>query len=364
MKVLHIVSNLSMRNGIMSVLMSYYRNLRRENIQFSFLYYDETKESYQDEILLLGGAVYRLSRKKFLKEWTEFCEQYYGEFDILHNHELYLSFFLINSKKKLGNRIVVSHAHATKYSDSKIKSIRNRILSWPSVYISDSLFACSKMAGSSLFGKKFLVNGYVLNNAIDVKKFRFDENMRNIVRNELSIESNQFVIGHIGNFTPQKNHAMIVEIFRELLLINKDSVLILVGDGYLKNSVEQKVRELCIDDKVRFIGATSRVAEILNAIDVFLFPSLYEGLGIVLIEAQANGLSCVYSDVVPDEANILKACNVRLGLDEACEKWAKTITEMQTNRYVLTDEIERANYDVVEESKKLELLYIKILNNR
>lgn len=362
--VLHIVSNISIRNGIMSVLMNYYRNLNNERVHFSFLYYDYRDDTYENEILELGGSVYKITRKSFIKEWKEFCKSNYKNFDVLHNHELYLSIFLVNSKKILGNQILISHAHATRFSDHPIKELRNKLLSYPAKIISDYLLACSNDAGFTLFQNDYLLKGYLLRNAINVEKFEFNFEARERIRRELAINKGQYVVGHIGNFTPPKNHMFIVEIFNEILKVRQDAILLLVGDGHLRKEVIKRIHELGISKHVIFTGVRSNVEDYLCAMDVFVFPSKFEGLGIALIEAQANGLPCVYSSVVPQTADILKDNNKRISLDKTSEFWANNILCMNTKRYFIDDIFKTAGYDISEESIKLEHFYGECLTGK
>ena len=355
MNVLHIVSNISLRNGIMSVLMNYYRYVDRKEANFCFLFFDERPETYGKEIEELGGVLYKFTRKNFMSEWRHFCKEHYGEFDVLHNHELYLAHFFKKSKKKLGNKILISHAHATRFSDSKIKELRNKILALPSKN-ADYLLACSKDAGKSLFNKNFEQNGYILKNAIDISRYMFNESAREQIRNKYNI-SNKFVVGHVGNFTPPKNHFFLLQVFNEIIKLKSNSILLLVGDGYLREEIKKEASNYGFEDKVIFVGVTNSVTDYLCAMDIYVFPSLFEGLGIALVEAQTNGLPCVYSDVIPQEADILNENNIRLSLDVSPKEWADEILAIERERYLVKNEIEEAGYDISKEALKLIQFY-------
>ena len=361
MRVLQIVSNLSIRSGVMTVLMNYYRHIERSHIQFDFLYFDEREDTYEEEIRHLGGAIYKFSRKTYPMEWKRFCRANYGKYEIVHNHELYLACLFLNMKKRLGNEIYISHAHATKFSDVAVKELRNKILALPSSAISDYLLACSCNAGEALFGKAFQKKGYILKNAIEIEKFRFDESLRAQIRKELQINQDTMVIGHVGNFTPPKNHSKIIDIFQCLLERQSNAKLLLVGEGELRAEIAQRVKDIGIAEKIIFTGVTSNVVQYLNAMDVFLFPSLFEGLGIALVEAQANGLSCVYSNAVPKEADVCGGRNKRLDVWDADTDWVDALLEVDKKRYMSQDKVRCAGYAIKEEAKNLQKFYETIL---
>lgn len=362
MRILHVVSNISIRNGIMVVLMNYFRNIKDDNVMFSFLYYNETEESFEKEILKLGGEIYKLNKRTFLRDWEQFCCDNFGKFDILHNHELYLSLIVNNSKRKLGNKIIISHAHATRFSDSRYKELRNKVLSLLSRK-SDYLLACSKVAGESLFSKHFLTKGYILKNAIEVSKYQFNVEMRAQIRDRYAIKD-KIVIGHVGNFSIPKNHTFLLKVFSELLELKANAILLLIGEGCLRGQIEEEAIQLGIKDKIIFIGATDKVEEYLCAMDVYVFPSLFEGLGIALVEAQSNGLPCIYSDAIPKEADILRENNISMSLNESPKLWAERIIGLEMSRYPIGDEIEKSGYDISKEVLKLVQFYQDVLEGR
>lgn len=361
MKILHIVSNLSIRNGVMSVLMNYYRNIDKDLFVFEFLYFDEREMTYKDEIKKLGGTFYKIKKSnnpfQFANTFRKFLINHAGEYDILHLHEVYLACFLIGLKKIIGVKKIISHAHATRFSDHRLKESRNRIMSLSNRFLADCYFACSQDAGKMIFGKSFILNGKVINNAIDLDKFQEDPMTRKEYRKMLDLEG-KFVVGHVGNFTPQKNHFFLIDIFYEVQKIKSNAVLLLVGDGECRKKVIDKCMKLEISDKVIFLGARNDVNKIMNVFDCFVFPSIYEGLGIALIEAQATGVVCFFSDVVPFEANILKKSNRIMSLSDSSLNWAMTILNMKKCKDTdIKLSIRNAGYDITIEAKKLEQIY-------
>lgn len=363
-RVLHVVSNISKTNGVMSVLMNYYKKINKEKVQFDFLYYDDYLDTFEDEIKLLGGKTIKLPKPssfhKFKKKLNEFLKCNYKTYQILHIHDVFMSAFLINAKKYGGIERVIIHAHATKFSDHKIGEIRNRILALANFYVPDYYFACSKKAGKHCFGRIFEKKGIVVNNAIDLQQFYEDKNDRQFIRKKLNV-NDKFVIGHVGNFSYPKNHFFIIDIFKKITEQRNDVVLILVGDGNLQKKVIEYCVKLDVEDKVMFLGICNDVNIIMRAFDCLIFPSLYEGFGIVLVEAQATNIPCVFSDVVPKETNILTENNYILSLKKTSDEWANIILNL--NSYSINNVSERikdAGYSIDVEAKKLEEVYYEI----
>ena len=378
LKVLHFVSNISIGNGIMSVLMSYYRNINKEQIQFDFVYFDSREKTYASEIKHLGGRTIKLESVtnyfNFRRSFIAFCKANSGKYQIIEVHDYFMFPFIFDIRKRLGVDKIIIHSHNTKYSDHLIGTIRNRLLSIPNNFIPDYYFACSQEAGNFAFGEKFLKNGIVINNAIDISKFYCNSSDRDKIRNDFQI-TDELIIGHIGGFRPQKNHNFIIDIFKEVLKQVSNAKLMLVSEGPLKTNVENRCVKEGLKDKVCFLGVRDDINSILNSFDVFLLPSIYEGLGIVLIEAQAVGIPCVYSDTIPRVTNILTEFNEVLSLRDSPKSWADAIMRAyrknrlnrsnRTNR--LDDDayikrmLQLAGFDIKIEAKKLEEIYTSMV---
>ncbi|QDP41459.1 glycosyltransferase family 1 protein [Radiobacillus deserti] len=365
-RVLHIVSTLSKSSGVMSFIMSYFRNINRGKIQFDFLYWQNDNNSFIDEIKELGGNVYLIPKpnisKKFWYDFTAIFKENSGKYNIIHLHEVYLNMLIYPFLRKYNINHLIAHAHTTKYSDKKISSLRNRILCLPLKNTVSEYFACSKAAGEFYFGKTSKRDNEVkiINNAIDCDKFTFDKNTRMEMRNELDINK-KFVVGHIGRFNAQKNHDFLIDIFFEIQKQKTNSLLVLVGIGPLEGKIREKVERLGIPEKVLFLGQRNDVSDILQAIDVFVLPSFFEGLGIVLVEAQAAGLDCFTSDIVPVEAKVTDRLKF-LSLNLSAKEWAEKIIE-ETKSAKRVDEIEKirdAGFDIRIEAEKLEKAYISL----
>ena len=368
MRVLHIVSNISLRSGIMSFIMNYGRHLA-EDVKFEFLYYEDREYDHKAEIVALGGAAYKspspTSFRSFQAYLNEFCKQHQSEYDIIHLHDPFLVLFYAPLKKKLLSKSFVVHAHSTRFADSMVGGVRNRIFSIPNLWVPDYLFACSKLAGKKIFGRRFTEEGVVINNAILVNRFRNTPTAREKARNELGV-GNKFVIGHIGNFTLPKNHQFIIDVFFQITRMRSDAVLILVGDGELRTQIEAKCTELGIEQKIHFLGVRYDVNEVMCAFDRFIFPSLYEGLGIALIEAQAAGIPSIYSSAVPTETNILKKNNRILDLNQSADEWANAVMDDKLSvTFGVEQEIENAGFDINIEACRLKELYqsMRVKNN-
>ena len=222
-------------------------------------------------------------------------------------------------------------------------------------------FACSKLAGEWLFGKENVENGKVkiIHNAVDYQKFKMNEEVRNSIRKELNIED-KLVIGHVGRFTNQKNHTFLIDIFNEIHKKNSNSVLMLVGIGEKEDEIKEKVKKLEIEQNVLFMGFQDNVNELMWAMDVFLMPSLYEGLPVVGVEAQATGMPCFMSkDVVTDEVKITEGVKF-ISLNETAEKWAEEILNSDLERKDTRDDLKKAGYFIDDMAGELADFYKKV----
>ena len=365
MRVLHFVSSLSLNSGVMAVIMNYYRHIDRNKIQFDFIHFDDmaSNKTYQDEIALLGGKTYLISKPSLslssLRDIINFFNCHDGEFAIIHIHEVYLTFLLAPISHKHGIR-VITHCHSTRFSEKFFSATRNRLLCLGINYMTDSRLACSKQAGVFLYGSH--ANFSVINNAIEINKFLFSPFKRNKIRRSLAIDD-KIVIGHVGRLNKSKNHKFIIEIFNIFHHYYKNSILLLVGDGPELYEIKDQIKSCNLDSCVYCLGMRADVADIYNAMDLFLFPSLFEGLGIALIEAQVNGISCLASSCIPSEVDIGGV--EFISLKQSAEYWSQKLKEsllsMQQTGYRLYN-IRTQEYDIKFMSHKLENEYFKLLS--
>lgn len=364
-KILHVVSSLSIRSGVMSVLMNYYRNINKDKIQFEFCYYVDREETYEKEINSLGGRVIKISRpsvsRNFKNELNNFFIKHRDDYTALHIHEVYVTFLFAPIAKKNGIKNVITHSHATMYSDKKINALRNRVLCVPLKKQANYYYSCSKAAGKFLYGKKYLEEGKVkvINNAIDCEKYKFDTNTRNEMREKLDLKEH-LVIGNVGRFNEQKNHSFLIDIFYAIKQKEKKVKLLLVGDGPLIQNVKNKVNKLNLNDDVIFLGRRNDIPNLLNAMDIFLLPSLFEGLPVVGVEAQASGLPIVLSTAITKEIGLLNYKYI--DLKKTSEYWAKEISSIKQDnvRNQAYLEVKEKGFDIKQEAKKLEKVYLEM----
>lgn len=363
MKVLMFNSNLSKNSGVMSVIMNYYRNINRELIQFDFMYFRESEASYNEEINQMGGKLYSICNPKniikFRNELKVFFNNHKNEYDIVHIHDSIFARFMYDILKCKGVKSVIIHSHATCFSDKTVSNIRNLILCHNISKYGDVMFACSDAAGKFLFsGKPF----YIMNNAISIDKFKYDCDVRKEYRNHLKL-GDKMVIGHIGAFVNQKNHKFLLEIFNETLKINPNSILLLAGDGPLLNDIKEKVEIMGMKNQVIFLGKRVDVNCLYQAMDVFILPSLFEGLPMVGVEAQCSGLPILMSKEITREAGI--GTFQFLALEESAKEWANRLIEMYKNRNRVQkksiEQTSNAGFNIDLEARKLEEKYYELV---
>lgn len=329
-RVLHFVSTLSRGSGVMSVIMNYYRHIDRNEIQFDFLHFVACEDSYIEEIRALGGRIYCIDKPgssfQSVKQLDLFFRLHAEEYTWLHNHEVYLTFLLRPIAKKYGLEKFIVHCHATKYSDKTLHAVRNRILCLPIRFMKVDRFACSEAAGKFLYGEKMLKAGkvFIMHNAIDCEKFRFRPEVRERLRKEMGLEG-KFVIGHVGRFERQKNHEFLIRVFVECQKYIKNCTLLLIGDGSRKNCIRSMSDLLGVTSQVYFLGYRKDISELFQVIDVFVLPSLYEGLPVSCLEAQFSGINCFVSTNVTRETDI--GGIEFLSLNISPQLWAKAICE-------------------------------------
>lgn len=359
-RILHVVPNMD-AGGLETFIMNMYRNIDREKIQFDFLVHYKKKCHYDDEIERLGGKIYRLSFRednnfiKYIYQLIKFFKNH-KEYKIIHGHMLSAAFFYLGIAKinKVPIRIIHSHNTSTeKNLKGNIKSLMLKL----SKINSNLWLACSQKAGNFIYGNKEFK---VINNAIDLNKFQYNNTVRDKIRKELKIED-KFVVGHIGRFNSQKNHIFLLEIFSELCKKNTNSILILIGKGELEEVIKSKIEELDLQDKVMLLGVRSDINDIYQGLDVFVLPSLFEGLPVVGVESQAAGLQTILSDTISDEIRISNNVHF-LKLTDGAKAWAEYINSLKSFEHIITTEqIKNNGYDIKIECEKLSRLYINKL---
>ena len=334
--------------GVESVVMNYYKYIDRNEIQFDFICDEDSTNIPYEEIEKMGGKVILIPPyQKFIKYHKKLKQVLKdGKYKIVHSHINALSVFSLFAAKCAGVPVRIAHSHSTSNKKEWKKNIIKNILRPFSRVFATDYMCCSELAGRWLFGNKEFDKGnvYILNNAIDVDKFKYDENVRKEIRKEIGIGKDTLVIGHVGRFVEQKNHRFLIDIFNEVHKENTNSILLLIGQGPLMAEIKDKVEKLGIEKSVIFLGQRNDVNRLYQAMDVFVLPSLFEGLPVSLIEAQTNGLPCVVSEGVTEECRVTELVT-RLPLDVSL--WAdKVIAASFVPRRGHGREVLTAGYDV------------------
>ncbi len=360
LRILHVVTYMG-RGGIETMLMNYYRKIDRSKIQFDFLVHRDFEADYDNEILSLGGKIYRLPiLNPFSRDYKNkllLFFQKHKEYRIVHSHIDSLSSIPLKIAKSCGVPVRIAHAH----NCSEVKNIKYFIKLYYKRQLpkyANVFYACSQSAGEWLYGgKDFLL----LNNAIDTSQYSFNIDARVNIRNELKLSDRTLIVGSVARFEPQKNHLFLLDVFKSLNDKFGDSKLLLVGDGSLKKEIKEKCKRLKIENKVVFMGIRNDVPDILQAMDVFVFPSLFEGLPVSVIEAQTAGLPCIISDRVPLECKkteIVEVCS----LSDDVKVWVDRIIKLsRINRTDKTKEIIDVGFDITNNAKKLEEYYLSLV---
>lgn len=353
-RVLQVVTYMG-RGGLETMLMNYYRHIDRSRVQFDFLVHRPFEADYDAEIHALGGKIYRVSRLiPWSRAYRAELRAFWGahpEYRVVHVHQDCLSAVALQCAQDCGVPVRIAHSH----NSSQTWNIKYPIKRYYMKQIpaaATHLFACGRKAGDWMFGG----HPYqVLPNAIEVLDYRYDPRLARQVRQELGL-GNGLVVGHVGNANPAKNHPFLLEIFAALYQKRPDAHLLLVGGG--TERFRAKARSLGVEDSVLFAGVRADVPQMLQAMDVFVFPSLYEGLPVALLEAQAAGLPCVISDQVPPECVVTSELVTTLPLHKPPQQWADEILKKQgAPRMDHSAELRAAGYDIETAAKALEEFY-------
>lgn len=360
-RILQILPGGHVCGGIEFFVMNYYREMVKLGVQFDFLVHYKQKGYFDDEIKKLGGRIYYFSvreDKNVIRYIYQLCKFFYKhkEYKIIHGHMPGMAPIYFFIAKLFGIKYRISHCHVTETENTlKGKILKQIIKIIP--YFSNVYYACSKEAGYFMYKNREFK---IIHNAINTKKFVFDKDKREKLRKALNIDEN-FVIGHVGRFNLQKNHGFLINVFNEVYLINKRAKLLLIGEGPLEDKIKRQVEQLGLEKAVIFLGVRNDVADLYNAMDCFVLPSLFEGLGIVVVEAQASGLHCYVSDTVPREAKITDLVNF-MSLDKSPKFWAEKIVNQNVYGHFDTAKIIKlAGYDITSEAKNLKNLYFNLL---
>lgn len=365
LRILHVVSIMN-RAGLETMLINYYRHIDRSKIQFDFLVHREEQGDYEDEVRQLGGRIYHAPaiepQKLFLynKEVKSFFEEYKTTYRIVHCHLDALSTFPLRSAYLAGIPVRIAHSHTNNFPRDIKRLFRCLSKKMIPKYATDYM-GCSQSANCFMFGSKSN-EALVLPNAIDAQAFTFNQEKRNKMREKLHLKD-KFVVGHVGRFDTAKNQAFVVEIFAHIHALCQEAVLLMIGSGETEPAIKTKVRQMGLEEYVYFMGSRGDIAALLQGMDVFLFPSRFEGLGIALLEAQAAGLHCLTSaKVVPQEVKVSELLEY-VDLEKSAQVWADRVLQYRKyDRQRMTTQITKSGYDIVEQAQRLQRYYINCIN--
>lgn len=367
-RVLHVIGAMD-RGGAETFIMNVYRNIDRSKLQFDFLVHETSECDYDSEILSLGGKIFTVPRFhgvnliSYFHSISLFFKDHH-DYLAVHIHIGSCAPIIISVAKSYGVT-TIAHSHNTKFPLS-FSELAFRLISYPTRFLADILFACSKQAAVDRFGHTIYERNRcaVVNNGIDTARFQFNLSTRKKTRVLLSLQFDNPVFIHVGRFDAQKNHDYLVDVFSAIVNRLPNAKLLLVGRGPLEQQIKNKVCALGIERSVVFLGIRSDIPALLMSADAFLFPSIREGLGIALIEAQATGLPCLVSDAVPRDAFITDRVT-SLSLADGPSVWAERAIDLinenvSTQRLSYAKEVEVAGFDIKKTAHELERLYLSL----
>lgn len=358
------------RAGTQTLLMGVYRNLDRTKVQFDFVVHTEQPSDFDDEIAHLGGRIFRVPSPRVVgpvrfATGVDAILRRPDGFAGMHAHLYLFSGYLLWLAHRAGVRMRISHSHTAPETKGMAvhRAIYGRFMRRLIRTHATHILACSHLAAGSLFGPDYAGDPRfrLLPNAIDLEPFRAQDDDLAALRAKLGLPERATIVGHVGRFIPTKNHKFLVDVFGLLHARLPDAHLLLVGDGPLRTDVQRQVHQLGLSDRVYFCGVRSDVPQLVAALDLVLFPSLYEGLGIVTIEAQAAGTPCLASHATPDEADTGLGLLQRLDLPAGADAWATKALEMLKYDRPAWSVRERAllaaGFDVRETARRLQGIY-------
>lgn len=354
-KVLQIIRHMNV-GGAETFIMNLYRNIDRQKVQFDFLVYGPGV--FDEEIKALGGRIYymdyitKIGQTKYKKRLSKFFKEH-NEYQIVHSHIDQVTGIILETANKCGVKERIAHSHNTRNSNNLLAKLYKKYLQSKINKNATLLLACGEEAAKWLY-KKRSKEAIIINNGIDIKKFEYSPKKREKIRDELGANEETVIIGHVGRFSKQKNHKFLIEIYREYVKKNPNSLLIMVGIGILKDEIEKLVEKYDLKENTKCLGLRQDVDAIYSASDYIVFPSLYEGLSVALIEAQISGIKILASDTIDKNTDISR--NIQwISLQDSPLKWSESILNMdqtRNNKY-----LETKKYDIKRIAEKMQDLY-------
>jgi len=366
-RILQVVSTLSY-GGIETFIMNVYRNIDRNKIQFDFLVQNESEGIFDKEVRKLGGKIFRISyvtkvgHFSYIKNLNNFFEN--NKYSVIHSHVNTMSGFVLKEAKKHNIPIRITHSHNTKYSKNFFEAIYKNYSKLFIKHVATDFFACSKKAGISLFGDRGVSSKFkIIYNGVKLDKYRYSSLKKEKIMNNFIFDRKKKVIGHIGRFEKTKNHKFILEIFKKIKSKNNNFVLLLIGEGKLKDNIIKLATELKIIDDIIFLGIRDDVNEILQIIDYILFPSVYEGLPVTLVEAQAAGVMCFISNSITKEIDLGINLIKYNSLKDDAEVWAEEILKCNYTKTDTINILKKSKYNILSTAQYLEKYYLNSLKH-
>ena len=364
-RILHVI-RLMNHGGAESMIMNLYRHIDRTKIQFDFVQNSNEPALYDEEIRALGGRNFHCPRYngknhfEYAKWWHDFFREHRGEYPIVHGHLGSTAAIYLSIAKKYGSCAIV-HSHSAGKG-----SLAHRVFWFPARFVADVFMACSADAAVSRYGKKIGEDPsrhWILHNAIDAAQYSYRADTRRKIREELGIAESTFVVGHVGRFRIEKNHLFLLDVFAKLCQKHDNARLLLVGDGEERDQIEQKIAAEGLQDSIILVGAKRNTWDYYSAMDIFVMPSVYEGVPVVSIEAQASGLPCCFSTGVSQESAVTDLVQFR-PLEDSPEQWAEWILARSSmSRKDRYEEIKNAGYDISDTARWLQNFYLKMVKS-
>lgn len=361
-KICHVIGNF-VNGGVESVIYNYFSHMNLENFEVSIIGHGIRVQACANRFNALGLKIYNITPKseslaRNLKEMKEIFDTHH--FDIIHSHLTEWACVPMILGWLSGVKVRINHSHMSE----KPRGLKNKIYYGTRLFLGKAFatdyFACGRDAGIYLFGKRAVESGKVklIPNAIDFDQFQYNPVLRSEVRASAGIQEQTIVLGHVGRFFEQKNHRFLLEVFRIYHTHHPDSILLLFGDGELKNEIAEMVHRDGLGDCVRFMGVRSDIARWYKAMDVFVLPSFYEGFPVVGVEAQASGLPCLFANSITREIAISPYADF-LPLEQGAEAWADRIDLIRGFAVRENAVLDQNHYDIMKNAGRLERFYIK-----